>query len=219
VKDVRIDFDGTLRCWSCGSSNFEHKRTARSKVAFGVAALAAKKKLKCQACGKWNDVGNAKPTMSGARPTPPVVNQVIVNAGQAEPALRQVPAVPDEPKSTPVVEETERELDWTERVALESGRGDEAAWKPDPTRRFELRYWDGSRWTEHVARQGEQFVDPLDAGESNANEEEETSPAADEQRGPLSDAAVEKLRQLAELRDAGVLTDEEFAEQKARLLS
>jgi hypothetical protein len=34
------------------------------------------------------------------------------------------------------------------------------AWYPDPSKRFELRYWDGSEWTEHVARGGQQFTDP-----------------------------------------------------------
>lgn len=35
-----------------------------------------------------------------------------------------------------------------------------AAWYPDPSKRFDLRYWDGSEWTEHVARGGQQFTDP-----------------------------------------------------------
>ena len=35
-----------------------------------------------------------------------------------------------------------------------------AAWYADPSGRSELRYWDGSEWTEHVARGGQQFVDP-----------------------------------------------------------
>ena len=34
-----------------------------------------------------------------------------------------------------------------------------AAWYPDPSKRFELRYWDGAEWTEHVARSGQQFTD------------------------------------------------------------
>jgi hypothetical protein len=34
-----------------------------------------------------------------------------------------------------------------------------AAWYPDPSQRFELRYWDGAEWTEHVARGGQQFTD------------------------------------------------------------
>jgi hypothetical protein len=36
-----------------------------------------------------------------------------------------------------------------------------AAWYADPTRRFELRYWDGTRWTEHVGRGGVVSTDPF----------------------------------------------------------
>jgi len=35
-----------------------------------------------------------------------------------------------------------------------------AGWYHDPSGRYELRYWDGSQWTEHVARGGQQFTDP-----------------------------------------------------------
>ncbi len=35
-----------------------------------------------------------------------------------------------------------------------------AGWYADPSGRFELRYWDGSQWTEHVARGGQQYTDP-----------------------------------------------------------
>ena len=34
------------------------------------------------------------------------------------------------------------------------------AWHPDPTGRFHHRYWDGVRWTEHVATAGIQALDP-----------------------------------------------------------
>ena len=37
--------------------------------------------------------------------------------------------------------------------------------------------------------------------------------------GGLSDEGIAKLKQLAELHSAGVLTDAEFAEQKARVLA
>lgn len=35
-----------------------------------------------------------------------------------------------------------------------------AGWYADPSGRFELRYWDGAAWTEHVSRAGQQFTDP-----------------------------------------------------------
>jgi hypothetical protein len=34
-------------------------------------------------------------------------------------------------------------------------------WAPDPSQRHELRYWDGTRWTEHVSDAGVQAVDVL----------------------------------------------------------
>jgi hypothetical protein len=38
-----------------------------------------------------------------------------------------------------------------------------AQWLPDPFGRFELRYWDGATWTDHVAAGGRQAVDPATA--------------------------------------------------------
>jgi len=35
-----------------------------------------------------------------------------------------------------------------------------AGWYADPAGRFELRYWDGGAWTEHVSRAGQQYTDP-----------------------------------------------------------
>lgn len=35
-----------------------------------------------------------------------------------------------------------------------------AGWYADPSGRFELRYWDGGTWTEHVSRAGQQYTDP-----------------------------------------------------------
>lgn len=34
-----------------------------------------------------------------------------------------------------------------------------AGWYADPSGRYELRYWDGGKWTEHVARGGQQYTD------------------------------------------------------------
>jgi hypothetical protein len=35
-----------------------------------------------------------------------------------------------------------------------------ANWYKDPSGRFELRYWNGSAWTEHVSTGGTQSIDP-----------------------------------------------------------
>ena len=34
-----------------------------------------------------------------------------------------------------------------------------AGWYADPAGRFDLRYWDGGAWTEHVSRAGQQHTD------------------------------------------------------------
>jgi hypothetical protein len=36
-----------------------------------------------------------------------------------------------------------------------------AGWHADPWGRWDRRFWDGQRWTEHVLRGSEQGVDPL----------------------------------------------------------
>jgi len=35
-----------------------------------------------------------------------------------------------------------------------------AGWYADPSGRYDLRYWDGTTWTEHVSRAGQQYTDP-----------------------------------------------------------
>lgn len=81
MKDIRIDSAGELRCWNCGNSHFTEKRTFRAKaigmtagvatlgIAGAAAPLVTRKKLKCQACGKYNQVGNAKPYEPPQSPT------------------------------------------------------------------------------------------------------------------------------------------------------
>lgn len=50
-----------------------------------------------------------------------------------------------------------------QRGTVASGHGTQAPrnWYPDPTRRNDLRYWDGHQWTSHVVTQHVQSVDPL----------------------------------------------------------
>jgi hypothetical protein len=45
-------------------------------------------------------------------------------------------------------------------IASEAESAVPAGWYSDPSGRFELRYWDGAAWTEHVSRAGQQYTDP-----------------------------------------------------------
>jgi Protein of unknown function (DUF2510) len=38
-----------------------------------------------------------------------------------------------------------------------------AGWQPDPTGRYQYRYWDGAAWSDHVSTQGSQQRDPMGA--------------------------------------------------------
>ncbi len=53
-----------------------------------------------------------------------------------------------------------------------------ADWHPDPTGRHELRYWDGSQWTEHVSDQGVQATSPMDAGQPPQQGQPQAQPQA-----------------------------------------
>jgi hypothetical protein len=48
----------------------------------------------------------------------------------------------------------------TPASAPTAGGAAPAGWYADPSSRFELRYWDGTQWTEHVSRSGQQYTDP-----------------------------------------------------------
>jgi len=68
---------------------------------------------------------------------------------EPEPGPTAAPEPVAEPEPEPVAEAA---------PAVESAVP--AGWYADPSGRFELRYWDGNAWTEHVSRAGQQFTDP-----------------------------------------------------------
>jgi len=45
-------------------------------------------------------------------------------------------------------------------AAVTAGGGQGAGWHPDPAGRHELRYWDGSKWTDDVSDKGVTTKDP-----------------------------------------------------------
>jgi hypothetical protein len=70
-------------------------------------------------------------------------------------------------------------------------------------------------------RQAEKFAErdaQIYADRTQAYEQQMYAQAAPPPPAPDDGDVVEKLKQLAELRDQGILTDEEFATQKAKIL-
>jgi hypothetical protein len=57
-------------------------------------------------------------------------------------------------------------------------------WYPDPSGRFEFRYWDGETWTGHVSQGGESSWDPPPGSEDTATTAEGDTPAATEAYTP-----------------------------------
>jgi Protein of unknown function (DUF2510) len=99
----------------------------------------------------------------------PVAEDTAVEEPAAEPPVEE-PAVepvdepagwgtaPGETEPEPVVTPVAEEPAAAEPAPVESAVP--AGWYADPSGRYELRYWDGNAWTEHVSRAGQQFTDP-----------------------------------------------------------
>jgi hypothetical protein len=71
-------------------------------------------------------------------------------APEPAPAAPPPPTPAAQPEPTPVAA----------AVAAPATPAVPANWYADPSGRFELRYWDGNAWTEHVSRAGQQYTDP-----------------------------------------------------------
>lgn len=150
MRNVRMDTAGVLRCWKCGSAAFKSKRTLRSKMVVGVGALVTKKKLKCEACGEYNDTGNAQPYKGPASARLGKKYGTLVNMHAAS-----VPSQPDIDLPDPT------DADGPPAAPPPPPPAAPAGWNPDPSGEHELRYWDGTRWTEHVSDGGVQGIDAL----------------------------------------------------------
>jgi Short C-terminal domain len=85
-------------------------------------------------------------------------------------------------------------------------------WQNDPSGRFPDRYWDGTAWTQWVRDKpgGTRFEDDPVAPPQG--------PAAKASGSSTTVSIADELRKLAELRDSGELTNDEFTVLKNRLL-
>lgn len=73
-----------------------------------------------------------------------------------------------------------------------------AGWYPDPTRKFETRYWDGTQWTEYVARAGQAARDPLMLQAEPTSASVQQTPSAQDQT-----SAADPTGTLGAANDAG----------------
>ncbi|WP_456844449.1 phospholipid scramblase-related protein [Cellulomonas sp. P5_C6] len=77
-----------------------------------------------------------------------------------------------------------------------------ANWYPDPHGRFEHRFWDGSRWTEHVGSAGRQAIDPPLASPPMPPVDARPGPAA--AVAPAAPTATQNKKVQRQLRQLGV---------------
>ncbi len=95
------------------------------------------------------------PTM---RPTPAFPMPTTQPAIEPE-TLRPVPQPSPAPEPAPEAPQPVRGLP-DPLLPAPPPPGTTAQWRVDPFRRFELRFWDGFGWTEHVHNKGAQGTDP-----------------------------------------------------------
>ena len=93
-------------------------------------------------------------------------------------------------------------------------------WLPDPSGRYPDRWWDGAQWTEWVRDKpgGTRSADPpgaLPVPIPASKSPLAPAPAASDADDP---DPIEQLRRLGELRDAGVVTPEQFDAKREELL-
>ena len=102
--------------------------------------------------------------------SPPAMAETAVMTGSvADAPNAHIPAVEADPVTeapgwaTTVTAEPEPAVvtaEPTPVVAAAAVNAAPAGWYADPSARYDLRYWDGSEWTEHVSRNGQQATDP-----------------------------------------------------------
>jgi phosphoglycolate phosphatase-like HAD superfamily hydrolase len=68
-------------------------------------------------------------------------------------------------------------------------------------------------------RQGERWATEQDAAAYQEQQYQQQAPPPPPPAAPAADDTLDQLKQLGELHAAGVLTDDEFAAQKAKILA
>ncbi len=79
-----------------------------------------------------------------------------------------------------------------------------AGWYADPTGRSDHRYWDGSAWTDHVARDGEQALDPVDGGAEDPTRPVVAQPQESAVSNEVISATVEQPAQPVANESSGI---------------
>jgi hypothetical protein len=153
--------------------------TTASSSSYDPAALAAK--LTSMSSEGWTvvsivstggdvtaflsrDAGTAATTAAAtvAATEPAAAAEPAPTSPAAEPAVAEPAGWAVAPDPAPATVEPQAASTYTSAApaAAAATPAVPAGWYADPAGRFELRYWDGATWTEHVSRAGQQYTDP-----------------------------------------------------------
>jgi hypothetical protein len=216
MKDIRVDENGQLRCWNCGGKDLLDRRTGRAHVTgwvtVGIGALATKKKLRCKACGKYNDTGSAKPYKGSALEVTANREKELKELAQKrkESRVRNL-----SPKKEEKLRKRQKREEGAEALRRRIHRFNEirinhpvayAAYKDADRRR----------------KAGEITIEQMAAEQTQILFGEETDGFSDAQsseneQAPANNLAKD-LRELGQLRDDGILDEKEFSDAKRKLL-
>jgi hypothetical protein len=139
--------------------------TTVSASSYDPSALAAK--LTAMSAEGWDVVsvistgGDITAFLSRAASAADTPAAEAAPAAAAEPAgwaVAPEPAPAAQPQPTPAAQPEPTPA--AAAAAAPATPAVPANWYADPSGRFELRYWDGNAWTEHVSRAGQQYTDP-----------------------------------------------------------
>lgn len=218
MKNIGINAEGELVCPECMSKNLSNRRTRSAKLlagaSVGVGALAAPKRLQCLACREY--FKSPAVPLKGAAPTRSVPSAAPSSALAVAPSFNGPTATirtkPPEGKIgtfTQVSNALSRhgitispEFEAHIRGALPAGQW--ATLPPVPT----TLAVDVISTLENVGLLVE-IDDESVVAEAQPEPEAAAAPAV---------SLADELTKLAALRDQGILTDDEFAAQKAKLL-
>ena len=117
---------------------------ARSALGWSVVSIVANGGTATAFLSREGGTTNTEPSGWAVAPTSVAPTQVVQQVMQPTP----------QPAAATSYQPT------TQSVAPPVSTAVPANWYADPSGRYELRYWDGSQWTEHVSRGGQQFTDP-----------------------------------------------------------
>jgi hypothetical protein len=106
-----------------------------------------------------NRLAVANAELGHLRPENARLHQWIAGLGGAAPASEAVPAAEAPSTARPAAQPAARPA---ARPATTGGPTAPPQWSPDPSGRHQLRYWDGSAWSHHVADAGLTSTDPAE---------------------------------------------------------